>query len=132
VLHPKASLERQLALAVGIMSLPFLLHWWVDQVFVFAVIAFCAGTLIAPALTAQTLLITRIAPNKYATEAFTWSSTFIVSGIGVGMAAGGAVAELVNVKAPFLLGSVVLAGMSVAALWLQPKGVVRAQSERGS
>ena len=132
VLHPKASLERQFAFALGIMSLPFLLHWWVDQVVVFAVIAFCAGTLIAPALTAQTLLITRIAPNKYATEAFTWSATFIVSGIGVGMAAGGAVAELVNVKAPFLLGSVVLAGMSVAALWLQPKAVVRAQPERES
>ena len=121
VLHFKAPLERQFGLAIGIMSLPLLLHWWVDQVFVFGVIAFFAGTLIAPALTAQTLLITRIAPNKYATEAFTWSATFIVSGIGIGMAAGGAVAELIGVKSPFLLGSVVLAGMSVAALLLQPQ-----------
>ena len=121
VLHFKAPLERQFGLAIGIMSLPLLLHWWVDQVFVFGVIAFFAGTLIAPALTAQTLLITRIAPNKYATEAFTWSATFIVSGIGIGMAAGGAVAELISVKSPFLLGSVVLAGMSIAALLLQPQ-----------
>ena len=120
-LHPKASLERQFAFAIGIMALPFLLHWWVDQLIVFGVIAFFAGTLIAPALTAQTLLITRIAPNRYATEAFTWSSTFIVSGIGIGMAAGGAVVELVGVKSPFLLGSVVLAGMSMAALLLHPK-----------
>ena len=121
VLHLKASLERQFAFAIGIMSVPFLLHWWVDQVFVFAVIAFFAGTLIAPALTAQTLLITRIAPNKYATEAFTWSATFIVSGIGIGMAAGGAVAELIDVKSTFLLGGVVLAGMSIAALLMRPK-----------
>ena len=121
VLHLKAPLERQFAFAVGIMSVPFLLHWWIDQVYVFAVIAFVAGTLIAPAFTAQTLLITRIAPNKYATEAFTWSSTFIVSGVGIGMAAGGAVAELVDVKAPFLLGCVVLAGMAIAALLLHPK-----------
>ncbi len=120
VLHPKAPLERQFALAIGIMAVPFLLHWWVDQVVVFAVIAFFAGTLIAPALTAQTLLITRIVPNKYATEAFTWSATFIVSGIGIGMAAGGAVAEIIDVKSTFLLGSIVLAGMSIAALLLQP------------
>ncbi len=128
VLHPKAPLERQFALAIGIMAVPFLLHWWVDQIVVFAVIAFFAGTLIAPALTAQTLLITRIAPNKYATEAFTWSSTFIVSGIGIGMAAGGAVAEIVDVKSTFLLGSAVLAGMSIAALLLQPKHGTVAQS----
>ena len=121
VLHFKAPLERQFAFAIGIMSVPFLLHWWVDQIFIFGIIAFITGTLIAPALTAQTLLITRIAPNKYATEAFTWSATFIVSGIGIGMAAGGAIAELINVKSPFLLGSAVLAGMSIAALLLHPK-----------
>jgi len=121
VLHPKAPLERQFALAIGLMAVPLLLHWWVDQLVVFAVIAFFAGTLIAPALTAQTLLITRIAPDKYATEAFTWSATFIVSGIGIGMAAGGAIAETVGVKSTFLLGSVVLAGMSLAALLLLPK-----------
>ncbi|MEQ1518155.1 MAG: MFS transporter [Usitatibacteraceae bacterium] len=124
VLHLKAPLERQFALALGFMSLPFLLHWWVDQAVVFAIIAFIAGTLIAPGLTAQTMLITRIAPDKYATEAFTWSSTFIVSGIGVGMAAGGAVAEMVNVKTPFLIGAIVLAGMSLAALLLQPKPAI--------
>jgi predicted MFS family arabinose efflux permease len=121
VLHLKASLERQFAFAVGIMAIPFLLHWWVDQIVVFAVIAFFAGTLIAPALTAQTLLITRIAPNKYATEAFTWSATFIVSGIGIGMAAGGAVVEMIGVKSPFMLGSVVLIVMSMAALAMGPK-----------
>ena len=124
VLHPKAPLERQFAAAIGIMAVPFVLHWWVDQVVVFAVIAFFAGTLIAPALTAQTLLITRIAPNQYATEAFTWSATFIVSGIGIGMAAGGAIAELVDVKTTFLLGSVVLAGMSLAALFLHRRNVM--------
>ena len=123
VMHFKAPLERQLAIAIGIMAVPLLLHWWIDQPFVFGVIAFFAGTLIAPALTAQTLLITRIAPDKYATEAFTWSATFIVSGIGIGMAAGGAAAELIGVKSPFLIGSFILAAMSLAALMLHPKPV---------
>jgi MFS family permease len=121
VLHLKTSLERQFAIAIGTMAIPFVLHWWLDQVFIFSVIAFFAGTLIAPALTAQTLLITRIAPNKYATEAFTWSATFIVSGVGIGMAAGGAITEWINVKSPFLLGSIVLAGISIAAFFLVPK-----------
>ena len=52
-----------------------------DHNLLFATMAFLAGCLIAPALTAQTLLVTRLAPAKYATEAFTWSSTFIVTGL---------------------------------------------------
>ena len=40
------------------------------------------------------------------------------------MAAGGAVVELIGVKSPFLLGSVVLAGMVMAALLLHPKQAV--------
>ena len=120
-IHLKLPLERQFALAIGLMALPFLLHWWVDQLLIFSVIAFFAGAFIAPALTAQTLLISRIAPHKYATEAFTWSSTFVISGIGVGMAAGGAAAETIDVKAPFLLGGVVLLTMSAAALFLRPQ-----------
>ena len=120
-IHLKLPLERQFALAIGLMALPFLLHWWVDQLLIFSVIAFFAGAFIAPARTAQTLLISRIAPHKYATEAFTWSSTFVISGIGVGMAAGGAAAETIDVKAPFLLGGVVLLTMSAAALFLRPQ-----------
>ena len=37
------------------------------------------------------------------------------------MTTGGAVAELIEVKSTFLLGSGVLAGMSIAALWMRPK-----------
>jgi predicted MFS family arabinose efflux permease len=48
---------------------------------------------IAPSLTVVTLLISSYAPARYATEAFTWSATCIVSGIGAGNAFGGLLLE---------------------------------------
>ena len=117
-LHPKMSIERQFACTLALMALPLMLHVWVDQIAAFAVVAFLAGMAIAPALTAQTLLVSRLAPAKYATEAFTWSSTFIVSGIGAGMAVGGVLIESVAVKSVFAAGSVVVAAMAALALLL--------------
>jgi len=58
------------------------LHWFVDVPFAFAVVAFVAGAAIAPSIACQSVLVSRLAPSHYATEAFTWSSTFIVSGLG--------------------------------------------------
>ncbi|HEX5128446.1 MAG TPA: MFS transporter, partial [Usitatibacter sp.] len=86
----KAPIERQFAVCMLLMAIPFGAHAaWLQPVF-FGVLAFLSGALIAPTLTAHAVLVSRLAPPKYATEAFTWSSTFIVSGLGVGMALGGA------------------------------------------
>jgi predicted MFS family arabinose efflux permease len=85
------------------------------------VVAFIAGATIAPSIAAQSLLVSRMAPQKYATEAFTWSSTFIVSGIGAGMALGGALAENFSAKTPFLVASITAAGMALLALLLGQK-----------
>ena len=112
------SLERQFSIALAIISLPLFLHGVVDQHLLFALVAFLAGVCIAPALTAQTLLVTQIAPMKYATEAFTWSSTFIVTGVGAGMATGGAIAEIYHIKAPFVVAGSVIALMSLLSLML--------------
>ena len=119
-LHLPISLERQFTISLALMAIPPFLHVAIDQNVLFAIIAFLAGIFIAPALTAQTLLVTKIAPAKYATEAFTWSSTFIVTGLGVGMAIGGAIAETYHVKAPFLLAGGVIALMSALSLMLKP------------
>jgi predicted MFS family arabinose efflux permease len=67
-----------------------------------------AGLLIAPALTAQTLMISRLAPPQYATEAFTWSSTFIVSGIGIGTAVAGWLIETVGLASAFATAAALL------------------------
>ena len=41
--------------------------------------------MIAPAMTTVSLLVSEHAPPQYATEAFTWSATAIVTGVGAGM-----------------------------------------------
>ena len=53
-------------------------------------------------------LVSRLAPPKYATEAFTWSSTFIVSGLGAGMAVGGYLAEHAGLPTMFLSASALI------------------------
>lgn len=120
-LHFKAPLERQYTFALALMAVPLLIHVLVaDYRLLFSGVAFLAGLLIAPALTAQTLLVARIAPAKYATEAFTWSSTFIVSGLGMGMAAGGSVIEAHGIRVTFLMAATLVLVMAGLASRLPP------------
>jgi predicted MFS family arabinose efflux permease len=123
VLHPKLSLERQFSILLGMMVLPLLLHAWVNHLVLLGLVAFIAGATIAPSIAAQSVLISRMAPQKYAAEAFTWSSTFIVSGIGAGMAAGGALAETYTARTPFIIAALVMAAMAGLALLLKVKRV---------
>jgi MFS family permease len=115
-LHLRMPVERQFATAMGLMSLPLLLHTAVaDYPALFCVAAFLAGMLIAPTIAAQSVLVSRIAPAKYATEAFTWSSTFIVSGLGAGMALGGMLVETVGIRIAFAIAAAIAASMSLLA-----------------
>jgi MFS family permease len=124
--HFKAPVERQFACALALMSVPLFLHAVVTTTVWFALVAFLAGALIAPSIAAQSVLVSRLAPSRYATEAFTWSSTFIVSGIGAGMAAGGAIVETLGVRYAFATGAVVVAAMAVLALAIVPRPVAEA------
>ena len=85
--------ERQLRRMLGLLVLPLALSAMITSAGWLALVGFIAGFCIAPAFTIVTLLISSYAPARYATEAFTWSATCIVSGIGVGNAIGGALLE---------------------------------------
>ena len=117
-------LERQFGILLGMMVLPLLLHAWVSQLLLLGIVAFIAGATIAPSIAAQSILVSRLAPQKYATEAFTWSSTFIVSGIGAGMASGGALAETYNATTPFIIAALVMASMTAMSLLLRRESVI--------
>ncbi len=119
VMRIKLPLERQFGILLGMMVLPLLLHAWVSQLVLLGIVAFIAGATIAPSIAAQSILVSRMAPQKYATEAFTWSSTFIVSGIGAGMAAGGALAETYSATTPFVIAALVMAAMAALSLLLR-------------
>jgi MFS family permease len=119
-LHFRMPVERQFAAAMGLMSLPLILHAWIDATIPFAIVAFFAGALIAPSIAAQSVLVSRLAPARYATEAFTWSSTFIVTGLGAGMAMGGWMVETVGIKVAFATGAAIAAAMALLAFTIPP------------
>jgi len=119
-LHLSMRIERQLATTMGLMAIPLLLHAAFLQPSVFGVVAFFCGLFIAPSIASQSVLVSRLAPSKYAAEAFTWSSCFIVSGLGAGMALGGLLVETTGIRSAFAIGALVVAAMALLALQITP------------
>ena len=115
-MHFRAPVERQFTVAMALMAIPLFLHALWLQPMVFGLVAFFAGALIAPSITAQAVLVSRLAPARYATEAFTWSSTFIVSGIGAGVAVGGHLVETTGLRTAFASGGFIMAAMALLIL----------------
>jgi predicted MFS family arabinose efflux permease len=111
----RASIERQFMLVTGVMAVPLLLHAWVQNPLAFALVAFLAGTAIAPSIACQAVLLTRSASTQYAAEAFTWSSTSIMTGVGAGTAVGGWLIEAAGPQAPFVAGALVMLLVSATA-----------------
>jgi MFS family permease len=120
-LHLRASVERQLTGFLLAMVPPLAVQSLVGSVWAFAPLAFVSGVLIAPSLTALTLLVTQYAPARYATEAFTWMSTCVVMGIGAGMAAGGQLVEASGAGAAFATGAAACLVATLLSLSLRKK-----------
>jgi MFS family permease len=118
----KAPVERQFACIMALMAVPVFLHAVVSAPVAFAAVAFFAGVLIAPSIASQSVLVSRLAPAHYATEAFTWSSTFIVSGLGAGMALGGFLVETTGLRSAFVTGGAVVGIMAILALLVTAPG----------
>jgi predicted MFS family arabinose efflux permease len=118
-LHLRMPLRRQLPVWTAAMALPLVLHLPVGNPWVLAPIAFAAGALIAPAMTTVSLLVSELAPPKYATEAFTWMTTAIVTGIGAGMSLGGALVESHGPDGAFALATASALAAALLALPLR-------------
>jgi predicted MFS family arabinose efflux permease len=127
-LHLEARIERQYAATLALMALPIFLHAWAPDTATLSVLAFLAGGLIAPSIAAQSVLVSRLAPAHYATEAFTWSSTAILVGLGCGVALGGTLVETVGLRPAFAVGGVVVACMAMLALAIPEQRVPRASA----
>lgn len=112
-LHLSTPPERLLPRVLAIMVIPLALHTLTMNPWLLGVLAFCAGALIAPALTSVMLLISKHAPERYATEAFTWSSTCILGGLGIGATVAG---HLVQDRGPQIVLGLAACTMTLAAL----------------
>ena len=126
-LHIAAPRERQLRVSIALLVLPLALQALIDHAALLALVAFIAGLCIAPTFTIVTLLVSSYAPARYATEAFTWSATCVVSGIGAGNALGGLLLERYGAALVFGAsgGAALLSAACAFALSRRPRPALR-------
>lgn len=87
-------LARQFAAMLAMMAVGLALLSLGWQPWPFALLSVFAGIVMAPALIIQSMLVARTAPPEHATEAFTWSTSALLAGVGIGLAAGGGLLEV--------------------------------------
>lgn len=104
-------LGRQFALTLALMGFGVAPLALLASPWAFAPWCLVAGIAMAPALIMQAMLVARIARPEHSTEAFTWSATGLLAGIGLGLTGGGWLLERADSAAAFAAA----AAMSVAA-----------------
>lgn len=75
-----------------------------------------AGIAMAPALIMQSMLVARNSRPEHSTEAFTWSTTGLLAGVGLGLTAGGAILEYA--KSPAVFGAAAVLAVAAGAVSL--------------
>jgi MFS family permease len=106
-------LARQFALMLCLMGggLALLTLPWPG--WAFTAWAVFAGVVMAPALIIQSMLVAKIARSQHVTEAFTWSTSALLCGVGAGVASGGALLE--HFRSPAALGAAAAVALLAAA-----------------
>ena len=113
--------ERQLPWFLTLLVLPLAAHAVTSSPWLLAGLALVAGIGIAPALTVAMVLISANAPPRHTTEAFTWSTTFLVGGLGAGHAIGGRMVEGYGARAVFATAAAVAALAAISALGVRQR-----------
>jgi MFS family permease len=98
-------LVRQFALMLGLMGLGLLVLALPWSPWPFALWSVFAGVVMAPALIIQSMLVARTSRAEQTTEAFTWSASALLSGVGIGVAAGGALLQWFRSPAVLVAGA---------------------------
>jgi predicted MFS family arabinose efflux permease len=108
-------LTRQFAasLALTALGLAVLAVGWAP--WTLAAWSVIAGIAIAPALIIQSMLVTKTARPEHSTEAFTWTTSALLAGVGIGLAAGGMMLERFPSSAALAAGAVAALAAAVGA-----------------
>lgn len=109
-------LARQFALMLALMGAGLLVLALPWSPWPFAFWSLFAGVVMAPALIIQSMLIAKIAQPQHTTEAFTWSASALLSGVGIGVAAGGVLLENFRASAALLAAAAMALAAAAAAL----------------
>jgi hypothetical protein len=108
-------LGRQFAATLALMGAGLFvlaLRW---QPWAFAFWCSAAGIVMAPALIIQSMLTAKSSHAEHSTEAFTWSTSALLSGVGLGLAAGGGLLEVFDSRAPFAAAAAMALGAAIGA-----------------
>ncbi|HWA37333.1 MAG TPA: MFS transporter [Burkholderiales bacterium] len=109
-------LARQFAGALGLMGLGLAVLTLGWNPWAFSFWCAIAGIIMAPALIMQAMLVAKTARPEHSTEAFTWSTSALLSGVGAGLAAGGALLEISHARAALAAASVMAIGAALGAV----------------
>jgi len=111
-------LARQFPLTLALMGLGVAPLALLTPLWAFGIWCVAAGIVMAPALIMQAMLVAKIARAEHSTEAFTWSSTGLLAGVGLGLTGGGALLEYARSPAVFATAAALSVAAGVLALWL--------------
>jgi MFS family permease len=107
-------LARQFPLALGVMGLGIAPLALLSADWAFALWCLPAGLAMSPALIMQAMLVAKLSRPEHSTEAFTWSATALLTGVGVGLTLGGWLLELA--RSPWTLAAAALLSLAAGAL----------------
>jgi MFS family permease len=118
----RLSLSRQFALMLAVMGLGIAPLALLASTWMFGLWCLAAGVSMAPALIMQSMLVAKSSQPEYSTEAFTWSSTGLLAGVGAGLTIGGALLEYARSPAVFAAAAALsLAAGALALLLVREK-----------
>ena len=116
-------LARQFPLTLAFMGLGVAPLALLAPDWAFALWCLAAGIAMAPALIMQSMLIAKIARPEHSTEAFTWSATALLAGVGLGLIGGGLLLEQADSRAVFAAAAAIsLAASAVATRLVKVRG----------
>jgi predicted MFS family arabinose efflux permease len=110
-------LARQFSFTMMAMGLGIAPMSLLSPVWAFGLWCIAAGIVMAPALIMQAMLVAKIARAAHSTEAFTWSSTSLLAGVGLGLTAGGALLEYA--RSPTVFAAAAAISIAAGALALR-------------
>jgi predicted MFS family arabinose efflux permease len=111
----RLQLPQQFALMLLLMGTGIAALSLVGHAILFTALGVAAGVVMAPALIIQSMLVAKTAPSQYATEAFTWSTSCLLTGVGIGLGTGGLLLERANSDAVFITAGAVSIGAAILA-----------------
>ena len=100
------ALVPQFSLLLGTMGIGLALLSVPSHPAAFAVLGFVAGVVMAPVLIVQSMLVAKSVHAEHAAEAFTWSASALLAGVGLGLAGGGMLLEVYRSNAALAAGAV--------------------------